>query len=41
MGTFGEYAEAGGLMSYGANLADQYLRVATYVGKILTQQSPI
>jgi putative ABC transport system substrate-binding protein len=40
MGTLGEYTEAGGLMSYGVILADQYLRVATYVGKILKGSKP-
>src|SRR5262245_12974827 len=30
-----EYVEAGGLMSYGAELADSYRRVAYYVDRIL------
>jgi putative ABC transport system substrate-binding protein len=30
-----EHAEAGGLMSYGANLRDNFQRAATYVDKIL------
>jgi len=35
MFTFRDYADAGGLMSYGSNLADLCRRAATYVDKIL------
>jgi len=38
--SFQEYVEAGGLMSYGTNIAERYRRSATYVDKILKGTKP-
>jgi putative ABC transport system substrate-binding protein len=35
-----QYADAGGLMSYGANLPDAFRECGTYVGRILGGAKP-
>jgi putative ABC transport system substrate-binding protein len=37
---FREFAVAGGLMSYGANLIEQHRTVGIYIGRILTGEKP-
>ena len=40
IGGYGEYAEAGGLMSYGSNISENYQRASTYVDKIFKGAKP-
>jgi putative tryptophan/tyrosine transport system substrate-binding protein len=36
-----DFAEAGGLMSYGTNLTDIYRQVGVYTGRILKGAKPV
>ena len=40
IGTYGDYVEAGGLMSYGPNLGENFRRAATYIDKIFKGARP-
>ena len=40
LAAYGEYVEAGGLMSYGQNIREHVRRAATYVDKIFKGANP-